>query len=125
VSRTAPGRLVLVVEDDDDVRQSLREMLEEEGYRVITAGDGSEGLQQLRAARPCLVLLDLLMPRMNGFELLAAVKADSTMAPVPPIVVISAGDVGSRSRALQAGAARFLPKPLNLERLLGIMSEYC
>jgi CheY-like chemotaxis protein len=117
-------RTVLIVEDDEDIRAALREMLEEEGYRVATAIDGEEGLAQVKSSRPGLVLLDLLMPGMNGLEFLAALRADQTFASLP-VVVVSAGGRGSAGMAVEAGATRFLPKPLKLARLLSVVQELC
>jgi CheY-like chemotaxis protein len=115
-------RLVLIIEDDEDGRDTLREALEDEGYRVLTASDGAEGLQVLQAQRPHLVLLDLFMPTMDGFTFLQSARAHAPLASIP-IVALSAGGGSAGRSALQAGATRFVPKPIKLERLLEVVKE--
>jgi CheY-like chemotaxis protein len=122
VSAAGERRLVLIVEDDDDIRRSLGELLEDDGYQVITACDGREGLERLELGRPCLIVLDILMPRMNGLEFLAAVKADPERADIP-IVAMTAGDGATEAGLTRAGAARLLTKPLKLDRLLAVVGE--
>ena len=113
-------RLLLIVEDDQDIRSALGETLEEEGYQVRTAADGAEGLELLEALRPDLVILDLFMPGMDGFGFLQAARARSARAEVP-IVVLSAGDRSTAGTALHAGATRFLAKPVKLDKLLEVV----
>src|SRR5690606_28206772 len=87
---TAPCKTILVVEDDADIREVLREVLEVEGFTVRTADNGKVGLEALEEiGRPCLILLDLMMPVMNGLEFLAALRARSAPRS-PPVVIVSA-----------------------------------
>jgi serine/threonine-protein kinase PpkA len=75
--------LILIVEDDDAIRSNIVRLLKLEGFETAAAPDGRQGLEQARAARPDLVISDVGMPGMNGFELLAAVRADRVL-PTPP-----------------------------------------
>lgn len=111
---------VLIVEDEEDLREMMREALEFNGYSVITAREGGEALDKLtRIEDLCLILLDLLMPGMNGWDLFERVRARPELAAVPIIVHSSAPSRAPR------GATRVLPKPLVLDKLLSTVQEYC
>ena len=116
---------ILLVEDDDDIRQAMTIFLEGAGYRVVEAKDGEEALRLLRASvsRFCLVLLDLFMPVKNGWEFRAEQVADPAIAHVP-VVVVSA-DRNARQKADTLGALDYLVKPIDFDRLLGAVAEYC
>lgn len=118
-------RKILVVDDLDDNRRLLGELLEESGYLVSEARDGQQALEAIQADRPDLVLLDLLMPIMDGFGVLAALKQQhGTFLPV--IVVTALVDQEVRLRALALGAHEFLAKPIDRTELLvrvGVMIE--
>jgi CheY-like chemotaxis protein len=111
----------MVVDDDRDIREAMRDILEEEGYPVVTAANGAEALALLeRTPRPCVVLLDLMMPVMDGWEFLREGQARSVLAGVPVIVVTA-----STVREPPAGAAALLRKPLDLPSVLRILEEQC
>lgn len=106
---------VLIIEDDPDVREVLLDVLSNEGYAVSQAQDGWEGLDQAEAHRPNLILLDLLMPRMNGWEFRAAQRKNAAVAAIPVIVISAApADPGGM---LSGVAARF-EKPFDLAALM-------
>lgn len=110
------ARVILVVDDDPAIRDSLSNELGAAGYATLAAADGREGLEQFRAGAPDLVLTDLAMPRSDGFELLSAVRA---IARSVPIVVISVrGADADKVRALDLGADDFVTKPFSLAELL-------
>jgi len=100
---------VLVVEDDASARDLLRRTLEREGYTVVEAADGGEGIERLRASRPKLVLLDLLMPRMDGFAFLEALRSREEWRAIP-VVVVSAKTVTEHDRERLRTAAGILQK---------------
>jgi DNA-binding response OmpR family regulator len=110
---------VLVVEDDIDIRSALQGFLKDEGYNVLTAENGRTGLQMLEKEKPGLVLLDLMMPVMNGWEFLEE-KSHSDSSKVP-VLVISAVP-GNPSIP---GALGFLKKPIDLDRLIDFVELYC
>jgi CheY-like chemotaxis protein len=119
MSKRSP--LLLVVDDDSDVLDALRCALEDEGYRVSTASNGHEALGCLSAAEvPSLILLDLMMPVMDGFAFRAAQLADATMADVP-VIVLSAGALGQDLERLRPAAA--LKKPVPLSALLSTVGR--
>ena len=107
---------VLVVDDEEAIRNSLRMILEYEGYRFVGAASGREGLKAVESERPDLVLLDIKMPRMDGLEVLPLLRAEH---PDLPVIVISGhGTIQTAVEAIRAGAADFLEKPLTREVVL-------
>ena len=116
--------LILIVEDDDATREAMKALLERDGYRVVTAADGQEGIEQLRGGlEPSLILLDLSMPRMDGFQFRREQVQDSRLALIP-VVVHSAGAAAERG-TLALGAAAYLEKPVDVERLLALVAQLC
>src|SRR5690348_17959992 len=110
LSRTAS---ILVVDDDPVVRSLMRATLENDNFEVIEAGDGVEGCELYEARRPDLLLVDVVMPRMDGYELCRELRGRLASAYVPIVVATSLDDVPSIARAYDAGATDFIPKPLN------------
>jgi two-component system response regulator MprA len=115
-SSAAAKHRVLVVEDDKAVRESLRRSLEFNGYDVALAGDGAEALAVIGSARPDVVVMDVMMPRLNGLDATRALRAAGNDV---PIIVLTALDaVGDRVDGLDAGADDYLTKPFALPELL-------
>jgi two-component system response regulator MprA len=113
---TEPKPRVLVVDDDRAVRDSLRRSLEFNGYDVVLAADGAEGLVAVGAQHPDVVVIDVMMPRLDGIETTRALR---TAGNDVPILVLTARDaVGDRVEGLDAGADDYLTKPFALEELL-------
>jgi two-component system response regulator MprA len=108
---------VLIVEDDVGIGENLVELLETEGHRARWAQDGVEGLEALAAGRPDVILLDVMMPRMDGFQFRTIQKADERFAKVP-VIVISA-----HARAHEVDATEFLDKPFDVAQLLGAIER--
>ena len=106
-----PGRIsVLVAEDSITSRTLLRNILESAGYQVLTAVDGADALTQLKTERCDLVVSDIEMPRMDGFQLTAAIRADSRLASLPVILVTGLESRSDRERGIDAGASAYLVK---------------
>jgi CheY-like chemotaxis protein len=119
-----PARLpVLIADDDRDIRETLRELLELEGFTVLTARDGSEALERMRQARPGLVLLDLVMPVMDGFEVCRRRAADPGLASIP-VAMVSAR-IGVDERVDAFDLAGYLEKPVKIPALLDLVRRYC
>jgi len=102
---------VLVVEDSPTQAEELRLLLEESGYAVAVAADGLEGLARARDERPDVIISDVLMPEMDGYEFCAALKADSTLREIPVLLVTILSDVDDIVRALECGADNVIQKP--------------
>jgi CheY-like chemotaxis protein len=107
---------VLIIEDDPAIRESLAELLQEVGYGVSEARNGAEGLRQAAEERPDLILLDLMMPAMNGWEFRAAQREDASLVDIP-VIVISAFSPSQSAEGLGEVAAHF-SKPLDVMALL-------
>jgi CheY-like chemotaxis protein len=126
---TSPPGNIVIVDDDPLMRSMLTKLLEVEGFQVVGAEDGLEALHVLRAVRhraartPCLVLLDLRMPRLGGDEFRRAQLADPTLASVPVVVMSGAPDLKQRADLL--GAVASIGKPIERDALLAIVRQYC
>lgn len=110
------SKTILVVDDEKDIRTSLRGILEDEGYQVVTAASGSEALETVREELPDLVLLDIWMPGMDGLETLEKLKG---LLPLITVIMISGhGTIETAVRATKLGAFDFIEKPLSLDKVL-------
>src|SRR5437763_6434318 len=109
-------KIILVVDDDMELSDGLRAVLERQGHRVIQARDGQQGKQQIYQQRPDLVILDMMMPRMGGYPVLEHFRDKSD---APPIIMITANE-GSRHKAYAEylGVVDYIRKPFAMERLL-------
>jgi CheY-like chemotaxis protein len=119
-ARSAP---VMIVEDDDDVRNAMAELLEGEGYDLVVAQNGVEALEALREQRPSLVLVDLLMPVMNGVELIGRLRSEAAWRDIPVVVMTAANDriVGLDVESLNVPV---LKKPVDLASLAQVLADY-
>src|SRR5713101_2087229 len=109
---------ILVVDDNPVNLRVLADWLASEHYVVSTARDGFEALAKIAAERPDIVLLDVVMPELNGFEVCRRIKADPTMADIPVIMVTALSDVDDLVRGFNAGADDFVTKPFNFAALM-------
>jgi CheY-like chemotaxis protein len=116
----AEAPLVMVIDDDPHARDLLCEAIRREGCRVVAVADGATALPAARRHRPDLVTLDILMPRIDGWALLAAFKADAELGDVPIIIVTV---LAERGIALSLGAAGFLTKPIDRTRLAALIRQ--
>lgn len=107
---------ILIVEDEYAMRRGLEDCLRAEGYRVIAAADGAAGLKRVREEKPDLVLLDVMMPKMDGYAVCAELRR--TGVEVPVLMLTAKGQVEDRVNGLDAGADDYLVKPFSTEELL-------
>jgi CheY-like chemotaxis protein len=115
---------ILLVEDEPDIRASLKDALELEGYHVVAAPNGREALDRLpQMPRPCLILLDLMMPVMDGWEFAEHLQADAAHAAIPIVVVTAFSQEAEKRRRIETRGV--VPKPVNLDRLFGVVKRFC
>jgi two-component system, NtrC family, response regulator AtoC len=112
---------ILVIEDKDSMRDMLKQTLEAEGYLVMTARDGAEGIKKLSEEQTSLVLTDLKLPKKDGFEVLKAVREENSLLPV--IVMTAFGTIETAVKAVKQGAYDFLTKPFDTEHLLVLIKR--
>ncbi len=117
----APGETLLVIDDDPAVHDLLRRHLSRAGYRVITAKSGAEGLALARNERPDFITLDIMMPGIDGWQVLTELKADPLLKDIPVFVLTMTNDKGL---GFALGAAQFLTKPINRDALLKLLHQY-
>ncbi|TML42554.1 MAG: response regulator [Actinobacteria bacterium] len=122
-----PAARVLVVDDDPVIQKLLQVNFEMEGYSVITASDGAEGLERARTERPDIVILDVMMPKMNGLEVASALKADAATAGIPIILLSAKAQEADVQAGRQTGADDYVTKPFDplelLERVARLVGE--
>lgn len=110
--------LILIVEDDSDLGLSIVEYLKEEGLEAKLARDGDQAMRMVDSLSPSVVVLDLMMPRRDGFSVLRELRSDGRIATLPVIVVTAIFGLSERLYATELGAADYITKPFKLEDLL-------
>lgn len=115
---------ILVVEDHEDNRQILRDLLGSTGYEIIEAGNGEEALLRAAAEHPDLILMDIQMPVMDGYEATRRIKADPALRAIPIIVVTSYALSGDEEKARVAGCDGYVTKPYSPRALLAKIREF-
>src|SRR5262249_48113032 len=119
---SSPGRnkkpLIMVVEDSPTQAQMLCLYLEEKGFSCLIAGNGKEALKQLRTVQPDLIVADVLMPEVNGFELAEQIKANAKLQQIPIILLTALADSSDVIRGFECGADNFVTKPYERDYLL-------
>lgn len=109
---------ILVVDDEPHIRQILKFTLEKAEYQVFCAADGEDALQKMLEIKPSLVLLDVMMPRMDGFEVCRKMRQDFVLSQIPVIMLTAKGDLNEKVRGLEGGANDYLVKPYSNDELL-------
>lgn len=109
---------ILVIEDEAPLRANLTRLLSAENYRVVTAADGDEGIRCMLENPPDLVLCDILMPRVDGFGVLAALRSRPESAAIPFIFLSASADKDDFARGLKSGANEYVTKPFKIADLL-------
>ena len=117
------GPTVLVVEDDDDVCEVIKLSLAAAGYHVITAADGKTGLIRARQLQPDAILLDIMLPEVDGWEVIRALKLAPETSAIPVVMMTAFANEADRERGTLAGAQRYVAKPLNVGALPGMVTN--
>ena len=109
---------VLIVDDEPNIVISLEFLLKREGFTVSVARDGEEGLAAIRAQRPSLVVLDVMMPKLDGFAVLHAVRSDPDLAATRILMLTAKGRQAEQTKGLTLGADAYMPKPFSTHELI-------
>lgn len=117
-------RTVLVVDDHQDNRRILRDLLRSAGYEVLEATTGEDGVAEAKARTPDLILMDIQLPGIDGYEATRRIKADDALRRIPLIVVTSYALSGDDAKALAAGADAYVAKPFSPRAMLAKVREY-
>ncbi|MBI3318808.1 MAG: response regulator [Candidatus Omnitrophica bacterium] len=112
---------LLLVDDETDVLDSLKRDLEGNGYQILTAQDGKAALEAVRSEAPNLILLDLMLPTLDGYHLLKLIKSDERFRGIPVLVVTARADIQDLTLAMECGAERCVVKPVQREALLEVI----
>jgi len=115
---------VLVIEDEAQIRANIERLLKVEGYEVICAADGASGIAAARARRPDMVVCDILMPQIDGYGVLAALRAGPDTAHIPLVFLTASADKDDRRRGLAQGATDYVTKPFKLADLLAVVRRH-
>ena len=118
------GKKILVVEDNSDNRILITDILESLDYEVTVAVDGEQGVQMAKALQPDLILMDLSLPKMDGWTAAGHIKSMNGFANIPIIALTAHAMVGDRERAIQAGCDDYITKPIDLRALTTILQKW-
>ena len=113
---------ILIIEDEASIRENTQEILEIKGFQVLTAANGAIGLQTARIKLPDLILCDIMMPELNGYEVLAALHKNSNTAAIPLIFLTAKAEQSALRQGMNLGADDYLTKPFTAEELLGAIN---
>lgn len=118
------SKKILIIEDEKNIMLVYSRLLDKEGYEVLTAEDGLKGLELAQEKLPDLILLDLVLPKLDGFKILSTLKEDDETRKIPVIIISARSDKESIETTLKAGAENFLVKPIQKEELLEQVNKY-
>lgn len=120
------SRKILMVDDEADIREAVQSSLKSRGYTVVAAADGEEGLNKVRSERPDLVLLDIVMPKVDGWQVLKAIRNDEDAATRQlPVVMLTANrQTSSLVESQSQKATDYLMKPFDIETLMRFINRY-
>ncbi|MBP8973054.1 MAG: response regulator [Anaerolineae bacterium] len=118
------ARRILIIEDNQDSRILLTDLLQSLAYSVLVAEDGVQGLALAQAEKPDLILMDLSLPRIDGWTLARQLKQDATLTHIPIIALTAHAMVGDREEALRAGCDDYVSKPVDMRELTSKLKHY-
>jgi two-component system cell cycle response regulator DivK len=122
--RRCQGKAILIVDDNQDSRELVVKVLRNRGYETIEAVDGEDALAKAIALRPCLILMDISLPKMDGYEVTRNIRLNNDLKRVPVIALTAHAMKGDEQRALQAGLDGYISKPISVREFPGQVERY-
>jgi two-component system cell cycle response regulator DivK len=119
------AKKILIVEDEPRNLKLVRDLLERFKYETIEATDGEQGVQLARAQKPDLILMDIMMPKMDGLEATRIIKEDAVTKHIPIIALTSFAMKGDKERTLEAGCDGYISKPIDIRELMKMVDNFC
>lgn len=119
------SKLILAVDDSASIRMLLKASLSAQGFQIETANDGEHGLERMRECQPDLLITDINMPKMDGFELIEAVRREPAFRSTPILVLSTEFSDDKKTRAREAGATGWITKPFDATKLAGAIRRVC
>jgi two-component system cell cycle response regulator DivK len=118
------AKMILIVEDDPKSLKLARDLLQVSGYETIEATDGEQGVELAKSKKPDLILMDIMMPKMDGYNACHAIKADEATRGIPVIMLTAVGYELNEELAKRLGANGYITKPFNHQKLLDVISQF-
>jgi two-component system, cell cycle response regulator DivK len=118
------GKTILIVEDEPKNMKLLRDLLQRFGYEILEASDGEEGVISAREKTPNLILMDIMMPKMDGLEATRIIKADTKTKHIPVIALTSYAMKGDREKTIEAGCDGYIAKPIDIQEVLKTIENF-
>ena len=115
---------IMVIDDSQTIRRTAETLLAKEGYTVVTAQDGFEALARIAEEQPDLIFIDIMMPRLDGYQACALIKANPKFSPTPVIMLSSKDGLFDRARGRLAGSDEYLTKPFTRDELVGAVRTH-
>jgi two-component system alkaline phosphatase synthesis response regulator PhoP len=115
------AKKIMVIDDEPYIARVIKFKLEQEGYTVYSANDGVSGLEKIKQEKPDLVLLDVMMPGLSGYEVCQKIKSDNSLAQTPVVILTAKGQERDREQGLSVGASDYITKPFSPNRLLELV----
>ncbi len=115
---------ILIIDDEQDIVETLQFSLETEGYECLTAFDGEEGLALAKTTSPNLIILDVMMPKMNGFKISRLLKYDNNYKNIPILMITARSQIEDQAIGEETGADEYITKPFELDYVIKKVKEY-
>ena len=118
------NKKILIVEDESDILVTLQILLQSEGFDVITATDGMEALNKVKSGSPSLIILDLMIPKLDGYKVCRILKFDERFNKIPIIIITARAQESDKEKSKEVGADYYITKPFEPEELLSKIKEF-
>lgn len=115
------GKKILIADDEEDVKVVVQLFLESKGYDIVTAYDGLDAMDRAREEKPDLIILDVMMPIIDGFEVCKKLKEDPDLKDIPVVMLSASSHAESKQRGIEVGAVEYIVKPFDPEKLQAII----